>query len=55
MMIQELQKSATVIDHQHLVEDHPKTYHEQYSRARNKESKKMSGEGTANGACTSAS
>jgi hypothetical protein len=54
MMVQELRQLAVVIDHKHLVEDHPKTSHEQYPGTRNKESENESGEGTANGDCTSA-
>jgi hypothetical protein len=53
MMVQELRQSAAVIDHRYLFEDHPKTCHEQNPRERNKESKNESGEGAANGDCTS--
>jgi hypothetical protein len=45
MMIQELQRSAAVIDHQHLVEDHSKTYHEQYPRAKTRSQKMRMMEG----------
>jgi hypothetical protein len=34
MMIQGLQRSASVIDHQHLVEDYSKTCHEKYLGAK---------------------
>jgi hypothetical protein len=36
MMIQELQRSAVVVDHQYFVEDHSKTCHEQYPEAKAK-------------------
>jgi hypothetical protein len=45
---------AAVIDQWDLVEDHPKTWHEQYPEARNKESENESGEGTVDVDCTSA-
>jgi hypothetical protein len=48
LMIQELQQSASVIDHRHLVGDPPKTCHEQYSRAKEKMSKNENGEETTN-------
>jgi hypothetical protein len=48
MMIQELQQSAAMIDHRHLVGDHPKTCHEQYFGAKDKESENENGEETTN-------
>jgi hypothetical protein len=36
MTIQELQRSAVVVDHQYFVEDHSKTCHEQYPEAKAK-------------------
>jgi hypothetical protein len=48
MMIQELQQLAVVIDHRHLVEDHSKTCHVQYSGAKDKESENENGEEPTN-------
>jgi hypothetical protein len=45
MMIQDLQRSATVIDHQHLEGDHSKACHEQYPEAKTGSQKMRMSEG----------